>query len=185
VGSFTFVTGGCRSGKSSHAQELAESLASENRLYVATLQPLDTEMEKRVTDHQAQRDDSWYTIEEPIDIVQVIQKEQKKAGVILVDCITLWVTNLFMTEQSEGDILKRVEAFAEAAAASNVPIVTVSNEVGMGIVPDNALSRQFRDIQGAANQRIAAMAHKVVFTVSGIPMVMKSASGGEVSHLES
>jgi len=172
---FTFVTGGCRSGKSSHAQKLAESLASDNRLYVATLQPMDTEMERRVTDHQAQRDDSWYTIEEPYDIVRVIEEEQGRAGVILVDCITLWVTNLFMAEQTEEEILAFVDAFAEAAAASRVPVVTVSNEVGMGIVPDNALSRQFRDIQGAANQRIAAKAHKVIFTVSGIPMTVKGA----------
>lgn len=173
MGSFTFVTGGCRSGKSSHAQKLAESLASDNRLYVATLQPMDTEMERRVTDHQAQRDDSWYTIEEPYDIVRVIEEEQDRAEVILVDCITLWVTNLFMAEQGEEEILGFVDEFAEAAAASKVPVVTVSNEVGMGIVPDNTLSRQFRDIQGAANQRLAARAHKVVFTVSGIPMTVK------------
>ncbi|SCY85958.1 bifunctional adenosylcobinamide kinase/adenosylcobinamide-phosphate guanylyltransferase [Desulfoluna spongiiphila] len=173
MGSFTFVTGGCRSGKSSHAQKLAESLAADNRLYVATLQPMDTEMERRVTDHQSQRDDSWYTIEEPYDIVRVLEEEQDKAGVILVDCITLWVTNLFMAEQSEEEILAFVDDFAEAAAASKVPVVTVSNEVGMGIVPDNTLSRQFRDIQGAANQRLAARAHKVVFTVSGIPMTVK------------
>ena len=173
MGSFTFVTGGCRSGKSSHAQKLAESLAADNRLYVATLQPMDTEMERRVTDHQSQRDDSWYTIEEPYDIIRVLEEEQDKAGVILVDCITLWVTNLFMAEQSEEEILAFVDDFAEAAAASKVPVVTVSNEVGMGIVPDNTLSRQFRDIQGAANQRIAARAHKVVFTVSGIPMTVK------------
>jgi len=173
MGSFTFVTGGCRSGKSSHAQKLAESLAADNRLYVATLQPMDTEMERRVTDHQSQRDDSWYTIEEPYDIIRVLEEEQDNAGVILVDCITLWVTNLFMAEQSEEEILAFVDDFAEAAAASKVPVVTVSNEVGMGIVPDNTLSRRFRDIQGAANQRIAARAHKVVFTVSGIPMTVK------------
>lgn len=173
MGSFTFVTGGCRSGKSSYAQQYAESLASGNRLYVATLQPMDPEMEKRVTNHQAQRDASWYTIEEPYDIVRVIEEEQEKAAVILVDCVTLWVTNLFMAEQSEEEILAFVERFAEAAAASTVPVVTVSNEVGMGIVPDNVLSRQFRDIQGAANQRIAAKASRVVFTVSGIPMTVK------------
>ena len=173
MGSFTFVTGGCRSGKSSYAQQRAESLSSDNRLYVATLQPMDTEMDKRVSDHKAQRDDSWYTIEEPYDIVRVIEEEQGNAGVILVDCITLWITNLFMAEQGEDEILEFVEAFADAAAASSTPIVTVSNEVGMGIVPDNALSRKFRDIQGAANQRIAARAHNVIFTVSGIPMVVK------------
>lgn len=173
MGSFTFVTGGCRSGKSSYAQQYAESLAPGNRLYVATLQPMDSEMEKRVTNHQAQRDDSWYTIEEPYDIVRVIEEEQERAAVILVDCVTLWVTNLFMAEQSEEEILAFVERFAETAAASTVPVVTVSNEVGMGIVPDNTLSRQFRDIQGAANQRIAAKASKVVFTVSGIPMTVK------------
>jgi adenosylcobinamide kinase/adenosylcobinamide-phosphate guanylyltransferase len=173
LGSFTFVTGGCRSGKSSHAQQRAESLSSDNRLYVATLQPMDTEMDKRVSEHQAQRDGSWYTIEEPYDIVRVIEEEEGNAGVILVDCITLWITNLFMAEQGEEEILEFVAAFADAAATSKVPIVTVSNEVGMGIVPDNALSRKFRDIQGAANQCIAARAHNVIFTVAGIPMVIK------------
>ena len=175
MGQFTFVTGGCRSGKSSHAQKRAESLATGNRLYVATLQPMDREMDKRVVDHQAQRDDTWYTIEEPYDIVRVIEEEQGKADVILVDCITLWITNLFMAEQSEEEILELVDAFAEAAAASKVPVVTVSNEVGMGIVPANTLSRQFRDIQGAANQRIAAKADNVIFTVAGLPMVLKGA----------
>lgn len=136
---------------------------------------MDTEMERRVTDHQAQRDASWSTIEEPYDIVRVIEEEQENAGVILVDCITLWVTNLLMADQSEEEILEFVEAFAEAAAASRAPVVVVSNEVGMGIVPENTLSRRFRDIQGAANQRIAAKADKVVFTVSGIPMVIKGA----------
>ncbi len=173
MGLFTFVTGGCRSGKSSHAQALAESLSTENRLYVATLQPMDTEMERRVTDHQAQRDDSWYTIEEPYDIVRVIEEEQGRAEVILVDCITLWITNLFMAEQSEAEILAFVEDFASAASASPVPVITVSNEVGMGIVPENTLSRLFRDIQGAANQRIAARADTVIFTVSGIPLTVK------------
>ena len=173
MGSFTFITGGCRSGKSSHAQSLAESLSSDRRLYVATMQPLDSEMEKRVADHQAQRDASWYTVEEPYDIVRVIEEEQTRAGVILVDCMTLWVTNLLLAEQSEEDIFAKVEAFADSAAGLSVPVVTVSNEVGMGIVPDNAMSRAFRDIQGAANQRIAERAQSVIFTVSGIPMKIK------------
>ena len=173
MGSFTFVTGGCRSGKSSHAQSLAESLSPDRRLYVATMQPMDPEMDKRVADHKAQRDDSWYTVEEPIDIVRVIEEEQTKAGVILVDCMTLWVTNLFLAEESEAAIFEKVEAFAESAAALSVPVVTVSNEVGMGIVPDNAMSRAFRDIQGGANQRLAAKAQNVIFTVSGIPMKIK------------
>lgn len=169
----TLVLGGCRSGKSSYAQELAESVSTTGRYYIATCVPYDSEMEERVGRHQADRDNTWTTIETPVNISESILDAGKSASVILVDCLTLWVTNLLMADKSEADILLEVEILAGALQSSACPVILVSNEVGAGIVPENSLARQFRDIAGFVNQKVAASVPDVFFTAAGIPIKIK------------
>lgn len=171
--SSTFVIGGCRSGKSSHAQRIAEETASGNRVYVATCVPYDDEMKNRVDKHQDDRDETWRTVEEPIDIAAAVKSSGVTADVILVDCLTLWVTNLLMADKGEEEIVRLADEFAGVVKQSECPVVIVSNEVGAGIVPDNNLARRFRDIAGWVNQKIADSSDRVVWTVAGIPVDIK------------
>lgn len=160
------VLGGARSGKSRHAEALIAGLPAP-WLYIATAEILDAEMHERVAHHRARRDGRWQTIEAPFDLAATLASARTP---VLVDCLTLWLTNLILAER---DI---EAAFAELDAAfdnASVPIVMVSNEVGLGIVPDNSLARRFRDEQGRLNQRIAACADHVVFMAAGLPMVLK------------
>ena len=168
-----FILGGARSGKSAYALKLAESMTGE-RLYLATAEALDKEMAERIKKHKKERGNNWTTIEEPIKIIDVI-KENKKYDVILLDCLTLWITNLMHTSfKSEiRNPKSEISKFISACKNSKANIVIVSNEVGMGIVPDNPLARRFRDIAGIANQKVAAAADEVYFVVSGIVMRMK------------
>jgi len=175
---FIFILGGARSGKSGFALKLAESIKGK-RLYIATAEVLDKEMEERIKKHKKDRGNNWTTIEEPLKIADVIKKN-KKYGVILLDCLTLWISNLMHKEarnKGQGARGKRTkQAITELISACKdlkASIIIVSNEVGLGIVPDNPLARQFRDIAGLANQRIAETADEVYFMVSGIPMRVK------------
>lgn len=169
----TLVLGGCKSGKSSYAQALAESLSTENRVYLATCVPLDNEMKDRVEKHKEDRDETWATIEEAMDVPLAITKTGETAGVILLDCITLWLTNLFMTDMGLTAVHKKVDELVEAIAQCPCPVVVVSNELGWGVVPENGTARRFRDLAGLVNQQLAAMMDKVVMTVAGLPMTLK------------
>ena len=167
------VLGGARSGKSRYAQEMAETVKGK-RLFVATAQAFDNEMTKRIEDHKRQRGDIWETREEPVRIVEVISESQKRYDVILVDCLTLWVSNLLMAygddhERVENHIQRLIEGLREAKTT----IILVSNEVGLGIVPENRLARAFRDLAGMVNQRVAEVADRVILMVAGIPLVIK------------
>jgi len=171
-----FVLGGARSGKSVYALKLAESIVGE-RLYLATAEVLDEEMAKRIKKHKKERGNNWTTIEEPINVADVISRD-KKHDVILLDCLTLWISNLIHEESGvrsqESEVIdKTINQFASACKNSKINIIVVSNEVGLGIVPDNPLARQFRDIAGYANQKIAEAADEVYFVTAGIPMRMK------------
>lgn len=163
--SVVLVLGGARSGKS----RFAESLVHQPAHYVATAQAFDDEMRERIAAHKVQRGAGWVTHEEPFDLVG----ELSKLGAddfILVDCLTLWLTNLLLAERDcESEIQKLVNYLRTATSR----IVIVSNEVGLGIVPDNKLARRFRDIQGIANQRVAEVALNVVFMVAGLPLTVK------------
>lgn len=172
-----FVIGGCRSGKSSHAMKLSKDIAKEKRVYVATCVPYDDEMKDRVNRHQKDRDATWRTVEEPLDLPEIIREESLASNVILVDCLTLWVTNLLMQGVNEEYIFKRVADLTDAISKSACPVILVSNEVGTGIVPDNPLARKFRDIAGFANQNIARHVGKVVWMVAGIPVDIKDRLG--------
>lgn len=172
------VTGGSRSGKSSHAQKLAETLGGP-RAYLATCPILDEEMAERCRKHQEARSAAaWDTIEEERDIAGVIRKDRTHS-VILVDCLTLWVNNLMYAAEQEGkllteeDIATDCRLLLEACKAFSGTVIFVTNEVGMGIVPGNPASRRFRDLAGRCNQIMAASANDVIFMVSGIPWPLK------------
>ena len=173
-----FVTGGSRSGKSNYAQKLAERIPGP-RAFLATCPILDEEMAERCRKHQEARSGaSWDTLEEEREIARVISTNHRHQ-VILVDCLTLWVNNLiYQAEQNgrvmtEDDIVEECQALLKACENFNGTIIFVSNETGMGIVPDNPLSRRFRDIAGRCNQIVAAFADEAVFMVSGIPLYLK------------
>ncbi|WP_207904404.1 bifunctional adenosylcobinamide kinase/adenosylcobinamide-phosphate guanylyltransferase [Rhodovulum bhavnagarense] len=162
------VTGGARSGKSSHAEARARALPGA-RLYIATARAEDAEMRARIARHVADRGEGWITIEAPIDLAGALDRCDGR-GPRLVDCLTLWLSNLML----EGrDWEPEAEHLVAALARQKSPVILVSNEVGMGIVPDNALARAFRDAQGWLNQRVARVAHEVEFVVSGLPMRVK------------
>ncbi len=159
----TFVLGGARSGKSAHAEALVEAWPRP-WVYVATAQAFDEEMRVRLAEHRARRRPGWRTVEEPLDLPGALGAP----GPMLVDCLTLWLTNLMLAGR-EADWA----ALRAALDARTAPTVFVSNEVGLGIVPDNALARAFRDAAGRLHQRLAARADRVLFMVAGIPMVVK------------
>lgn len=170
--SVLLVTGGARSGKSAYAEQ--RTLAIEPRpFYIATAYVADEEMEERVATHQARRGPEWRNRHAPMHLCDILQ-ETDGQGARLVDCLTLWVTNLLL---SEHDARADIEALATCLAVQKSPVILVTSEVGLGIVPDNALARQFRDLAGFCNQRMAAMADEVQFVISGLPMQVKSPLG--------
>ena len=169
----TFVIGGCRSGKSSFALDQANRVKGKNKYFIATSVPIDSEMEKRVENHQQERGEDWITIEEPVRIYEKINQYSPKAGVILVDCLTLWVSNLLFHSYDKTQIDGAIKHLENCLVQCECPVFLVSNEVGCGIVPENKLARQFRDFAGLVNQRIAKIADKVVMTIAGIDVQIK------------
>jgi len=167
-----FITGGCRSGKSRYALDYANRHFSK-KVYLATAQALDEEMAQRIKNHRKARGPEWQTVEEPIEVADKISEYGDKVEVILMDCITLWLSNVLLKRNKDPAILDEVVRLDEAVRQSKASVIIVSNEVGLGIVPADPLSRRFRDLAGAANQRIAEAAEFVVFMVSGIPLFLK------------
>ncbi len=167
------VTGGARSGKSAFAYNLAMPV-SKRRAYIATAEPLDEEMEERIKKHQAERGKGWDTIEEPIDLPGVLNGIRGKYGVVLIDCITLWISNLLhIYQDSEERAMADIEKLVNVSRGVDYDLIIVSNEVGMGIVPENRLARLFRDISGRANQMLGKTASSVYLVVSGLPLKIK------------
>ena len=167
------VTGGTRSGKSSFAQNLAE--AEEGRkVFIATAEPLDQEMKKRIALHKNKRPAGWSTVEEPIHLAKTLKKCGDAYEVLLIDCLTLWISNLLVNKSmDEKAILKKISALVTSCREVHARVIMVTNELGMGIVPSNPLSRLYRDLVGEANQQVASEADEVYFLVSGIPMKLK------------
>jgi adenosylcobinamide kinase/adenosylcobinamide-phosphate guanylyltransferase len=169
------VLGGARSGKSRYAQARIE--AHPGRLaFIATAQAFDAEMEERIARHRADRGSRWRTLEAPLDLPNAIGLAAREADAVLVDCLTLWLSNLLLAERDE-DAAGR--ALCAAVAACPCPIALVANEVGFGIVPDNTLARRFRDAAGRLNQELAACAGEVVLVAAGLPLVLKAQQGTE------
>ena len=166
----SLILGGARSGKSRLAEGLVTSTGLP-RPYIATAEALDDEMRDRIAQHQADRGADWTTWSEPRDVVGVLA-QIPPGQVVLLDCATLWLTNEIL---ADADISARVATLLTALSACASPVVVVSNEVGWGIVPDNALARAFRDHQGRLNQQIAAEAGLVVAVMAGLPLVLKGA----------
>lgn len=163
------VLGGARSGKSRYAQARAEA-AAENRLFLATAQAFDEEMQARIARHRDDRGPGWETLEEPLDLAPAITAHAAKDRVLLVDCLTLWTSNLMLADR---DIPAATATLITALTSARGPVILVSNEVGLGIVPENALARRFRDAAGIVNQQVAAAANEVQFLVSGLPLAIK------------
>lgn len=163
------ILGGARSGKSAFAEELVDR-SGLSRTYVATGRAFDAEMEDRIGRHQVRRGDGWTTIEEPLRLVDVLRTSVSPDTAVLVDCLTLWVTNLMMDGLA---IEKESAALADCLRACSGPVVLVSNEVGMGIVPENRMAREFRDHAGRLHQQIARIADEVWFIAAGLPLKMK------------
>ena len=169
-----FVIGGCRSGKSRHALELTLKYGGARKKFIATCIPYDDEMKNRVARHQEERDQSWETIEAPLNLPAAIVDAGRDAAVVLVDCLTLWVNNLLMENEQDDQILSRVPELVGAIESVGCPLILVSNEVGAGIVPENQLARRFRDLVGSVNQAVAAAADEVIWMVAGMPIVAKA-----------
>ncbi len=171
-----FITGGAKSGKSSFALKLADEWAlkekypSISKAYIATAQALDEEMRDRIERHKKSRSEEWITFEEPIYIDNLIKDLGNKHSIILVDCLTLWLSNLLLNNKN-GEA--EIESFISTLSTIDCFLLTVSNEVGMCIVPDNRLARIFRDLAGYMNQRIAEIADEAYLVVSGIPIKLK------------
>lgn len=168
-GGSLLVIGGARSGKSRHAQAMAEATGGE-LVFIATAQAFDLEMTERIAQHKADRSAGWRTVEAPVDLVEALIAEDCDGRTILVDCLTLWASNLLL---SEADIDGRIADLEACLPAMAAKVVFVSNEVGSGIVPDNALARRFRDIAGTLNQRVAGVVEQVDFVVAGLPQRIK------------
>ena len=168
------ILGGARSGKSRYGLGLAAHCPGP-RLFVATCEPRDAEMEARIEAHRQERGLDWTTQEVPVELAAALSGAQHGYGVILVDCLTMWVTNLLLREGApQGSIQSAGEALVEALAKTATPTVLISNEVGWGIVPDNPLGREFRDQAGWLHQRLAQVADLVVLMVAGIPRLVKA-----------
>jgi adenosylcobinamide kinase/adenosylcobinamide-phosphate guanylyltransferase len=164
----TLVLGGARSGKSRYAEELIAALPGP-WVYVATAEPLDDEMIARIAGHRARRGPGWQTVEAPRDLCGALINVPAPAA-ILIDCMTLWLSNLML---AQDNVEREIDRLDGALGRVTGPVAIVANEVGLGIVPDNVLSRRFRDVAGVLNQRLAARADRVVMLVAGLPMVVK------------
>lgn len=164
----TLVLGGAASGKSAYAETLINR-SKRHKLYVATAQAFDVEMKDKIQAHQNSRGDDWQTIEAPFDLTKAL-KQGRQDDAILIDCATLWLTNLIMNDAA---IDEEITQFLSGCADAQCPVVVVSNELGQGVVPENALARRFRNAHGRMNQNIAAQADTVVAVMAGLPLALK------------
>lgn len=163
------VLGGARSGKSRHAQAIAETIGG-RLTFIATAQAFDAEMTDRIARHRADRDTRWETVEAPLDLGGAITTAGSNDGVVLVDCLTLWTSNLMLGNHNPDEALS---ALLTSIVSAQAKVILVANETGLGIVPDNALARQFRDLAGTINRRVASSASAVDFVLAGMPMRWK------------
>jgi adenosylcobinamide kinase/adenosylcobinamide-phosphate guanylyltransferase len=174
----SLVLGGARSGKSRYAEAQIERAAG-GGTYIATATVEDDEMRSRIAEHRRRRGMRWRTVEGNLDLAGAIASAAGWRRPILVDCLTLWLASLL---RAECDVAAETDRLVAALADSSVPVVLVANEVGLGIVPENALARAFRDAAGRLNQRVAAFADRVVFVAAGLPMLLKDIAPSEIAR---
>jgi adenosylcobinamide kinase/adenosylcobinamide-phosphate guanylyltransferase len=173
VAKITLITGGARSGKSRYGQLLAERYAGE-RFFVATAQPFDMEMKERIARHRSEREDRFITIEEPLDLAAAVGNVPGSANVILIDCLSVWLGNLLHAfDANDAAIAAATGKFIAALDRIKCDAIVVTNEVGMGIVPENALARRYRDLAGNLNRDVAAKSDNVYLCVCGLPVAVK------------
>lgn len=165
----TFILGGARSGKSSYAEKLVEA-STLHPVYLATGRAFDKEMENRIFIHRDRRGPEWTTVEEPLELLAALEKHTSADRYVLVDCLTLWVTNLMMDDR---DVTAEGKKLVAGLSQLNGPVVFVSNEVGLGIVPENRMAREFRDHAGFLHQAVASVADEVYFMAAGLSLKMK------------
>lgn len=168
-GRIIFITGGVRSGKSRLAVEMAESYGK-NVVFLATCEAKDSEMERRIELHKESRPKIWQTIEEPLDLASAFKKIPNTTDAVIVDCLTLLVTNLVLSGKNDDTIIKHIENSVDSIKNSDLTVIFVTNEVGMGIVPDNELARNFRDTAGKINQLVARASDEAYLMVSGLKL---------------
>ena len=166
------VTGGARSGKSRFAERLALTFGTPLG-YLATCESLDTEMDERVERHRKRRGLEWMTIEEPLRLTEMLAANDGRYRAVLVDCVTLWLSNLLLAHEKPERVMATVRELVEAAPKFVTPLIFVTNEVGMGIVPENRLARVFRDLAGEANELLATAADEVHVVFAGLPLRLK------------
>jgi adenosylcobinamide kinase / adenosylcobinamide-phosphate guanylyltransferase len=173
------ILGGCRSGKSRFAEQWVSNHFL-RKVFIATLQPsADPEMEWRIAQHRRERDNDWQTVEEPLNLVATLaQLQDGKMEAVLVDCLTLWLSNLLLHGMDDRNIQQEVLRLREALQLSKLPVVLVANEVGLGVVPEHQLGRRFRDLAGWTNQRLAEICEPVLFMAAGLPLVLKGSLPG-------
>lgn len=165
-----FVTGGARSGKSTYAEGRA-ARSGEPVTYLATAVAFDAEMRDRIGRHRAERPAHWVTVEQPLNVPAAVQHAE--TPVLLLDCLSVWVNNLMFHDWTDAQILAATDDLVSAARNHAGTVILVTNEVGLGIVPDNALSRRYRDVLGWVNQRCAQASHEAYLLVSGLPLTLK------------
>ncbi len=169
----TFIIGGARSGKTAFALKLASQYKGK-KVYLATAEALDEEMRLRIERHREERGNDWLTIEEPHDVATMINSlAEQDAKVILIDCLTLWLSNRILADRSDALIMDEAASLGRVMAEAGCPAIAISNEVGWGIVPENGLARRFRDLAGGVNQMMAKAASSVYFVAAGIPLKLK------------
>ena len=174
-GEVTLILGGARSGKSRLGETIVAGAAGP-AIYVATAEARDDEMRERIAIHRARRGPGWRTEEVPLDLPGLLDNLFAAAVPVLVDCLTLWLTNIMLAEQA---VESEISALATCLSRARAPLVLVANETGLGVVPDNALARRFRDLSGRMNQDMAAAADNVLFVAAGLPLVMKGRNPAE------
>jgi adenosylcobinamide kinase / adenosylcobinamide-phosphate guanylyltransferase len=169
----TLITGGARSGKSSRALEMAAAAGAGRRIFIATGEALDAEMAERIAHHKRTRPPDFETIDAPTDIVSAIESIENRAAIAVIDCLTLWVSNLMLSDASDEAIIAAADRLAAALTGVSFTSIVVSDEVGMGIVPEYPAGRRFRDLLGWTNQKIAAAADEVILMVAGCALKLK------------
>lgn len=168
----TLVLGGARSGKSAFALASAEKKRGE-KYFLATAEVRDLEMKERVSRHQKERPAHWTTVEAPLDLVGILKRENRSGAIVVIDCLTLWLSNLLERRKSDAFVLAKIGQLSEALDHFSGQSWLVSNEVGAGLVPNTPVGRQFRDLSGVMNQQIAKVADRVYWVVAGLPQRLK------------
>lgn len=170
------ILGGARSGKSAFAEQLAGQRGGDAVLFIATAEALDDEMRERIAQHRRERPSAWQTLEAPRDILEAIRHWKAMPRLILIDCLTLWVANELLADAGDAErrIMCQLDLLTEWVHLQDIDLILISNEVGLGIVPENALARAYRDLLGRVNARVARSAHQVYWMVAGLPIEVKS-----------